>query len=69
LQLFPEKYKKVYRHDHTRLQNQKKANEIDEARYRATEWNVRAHLIVDFLSGMTDDFAMTSYRMLSGMQV
>lgn len=33
------------------------------------EWNARAHLVVDFISGMTDDFAMTTYRTLAGMRL
>jgi dGTPase len=30
------------------------------------EWFSRAHLIVDFLSGMTDDFAYRTYQVISG---
>lgn len=29
----------------------------------------RAHLIVDFISGMTDDFALETYQILSGIKV
>jgi dGTPase len=61
LKLFPERYKKVY--------------EFDRRRYRSianaafAEWILRAHLVVDFVSGMTDDFAMTTYRTLAGMEL
>ncbi len=29
----------------------------------------RAHLIVDFISGMTDDFALETYQILEGIKV
>jgi dGTPase len=35
----------------------------------AVEWNLRAHLIVDFVSGMTDQFAMEFFQMLKGINV
>lgn len=35
----------------------------------AWEWFCRAHLIVDYLSGMTDDFAYRSYRVISGVKL
>jgi dGTPase len=35
----------------------------------AWEWFCRAHLIVDYLSGMTDDFAYRSYQVISGAQL
>ena len=34
-----------------------------------TEWNLRAHLIVDFVSGMTDQFSMEFFQMLKGINV
>jgi dGTPase len=61
LRLFPGKYIKVYRH--YILSDTKD----DEMKFK--EWNARAHLITDFLSGMTDDFAMTTYRTLAGMRL
>ncbi|HEY3590688.1 MAG TPA: dGTPase [Buttiauxella sp.] len=33
------------------------------------EWNLRAHLIVDFISGMTDQFSMDTYQLLKGIKV
>lgn len=61
LSLFPEKYKKVYEH------STKDLPEADDAKF--AEWNARAHLVVDYVAGMTDDFAMTTYRTLSGMRL
>ncbi|KUM44127.1 hypothetical protein AR540_20395 [Pseudomonas sp. EpS/L25] len=33
------------------------------------EWYYRAHLIIDYISGMTDDFALEIYQKLSGIRV
>jgi len=33
------------------------------------EWKLRVHLIVDFVSGMTDQFAMEIFQMLKGIKV
>jgi dGTPase len=33
------------------------------------EWFCRAHLIVDYLSGMTDDFAYRAYQVISGAEL
>ena len=62
LRLFPKNYVKVYWDDVDRLD--KTASD-----FRFLEWNIRAHLIVDFISGMTDDFSMDTYRELSGMKL
>lgn len=32
------------------------------------EWIYRAHLIIDYISGMTDDFALETYQRLSGIK-
>ncbi|MFM0158704.1 dGTPase [Paraburkholderia sediminicola] len=61
LSLFPDRYIKVY--------NQYVDNLPEGDATRFLEWNARAHLVVDFVSGMTDDFAMTTYRTLSGMRL
>jgi dGTPase len=63
LALFPERYIKVYKKTVETL----KEKNADTFCYN--EWNARAHLIVDFVSGMTDDFAMTTYQTLSGMHL
>lgn len=61
LKMFPEKYVKVYKHEVKGIENDDMS--------MAKEWNCRAHLLVDFISGMTDDFAMTTYRNLAGMEL
>lgn len=61
LKLFPEKYIKVYQ---KYIENIAKT---EEGKFQ--EWNARAHLVTDFISGMTDDFAMTTYRTLAGMRL
>jgi hypothetical protein len=61
LALFPGRYLKVYDHALTQFVG------LPDERY--LEWRARAHLVVDFISGMTDDFAMTTYRTLAGMRL
>ena len=39
------------------------------AEERGTELQRRAHLIVDFISGMTDDFALETYQILEGIRI
>lgn len=36
---------------------------------RGSELQRRAHLIVDFISGMTDDFALETYQILEGIRI
>ncbi|WP_204274199.1 dGTPase [Stenotrophomonas maltophilia] len=55
LSLFPNKHKAVY----------SKGDYSD----CFAEWEARAHLVVDYISGMTDDFAVNTYRMLSGTRL
>ncbi|KIF51479.1 MULTISPECIES: dGTPase [Vibrio harveyi group] len=33
------------------------------------EWNLRTHLVIDFVSGMTDQFSMEFFHMLKGINV
>jgi len=33
------------------------------------EWNLRTHLVIDFISGMTDQFAMEFYQLITGINV
>lgn len=63
LALFPEKHKKAYQHALTSYSNKNPQAE------KLHEWNLRCHLIVDFVSGMTDDFALSTYQMLSGIKI
>lgn len=53
----PEKYLKSY------IKN------IDEKTSIHSEWNLRAHLIIDFISGMTDQYALELYQSLTGIKV
>lgn len=39
------------------------------AENRGSEIQRRAHLIVDFISGMTDDFALETYQVLEGIRI
>lgn len=59
--LFPPRHKKTYQHHITTLDS----NDPD---FSFKEWNFRAHLVVDFIAGMTDNFAMNTFRELSGIQ-
>lgn len=36
--------------------------------YSTEEWFLRAHLIVDYISGMTDHFALEMYRLFNGIK-
>ena len=54
INLLPSQCKKSYKHEATA--NPEK------------EWIYRAHLIIDYLSGMTDDFALEMYQKLMGIR-
>jgi dGTPase len=46
-------------------------NELDkdnEEQYKILEWYYRVRLIIDYISGMTDDFALEEYKILSAMK-
>ena len=38
-------------------------------KYKLEEWYYRARLIIDYISGMTDDFAYNEYKVLSALEV
>lgn len=40
-----------------------------QERTHELEWFNRAHLIIDYISGMTDDFALDIYQKLSGIKI
>lgn len=63
LALFPEKHKAAYRHSIAQI------NDLTTIHGKLSEWNHRAHLITDFVSGMTDDFALSTFQNLSGIKV
>lgn len=62
LRLFPKNYIKVYQ-DHLA------DIDITQENYKFYEWNLRAHLITDFISGMTDDFVIKTYQTLNGIKI
>lgn len=57
----PRKHIKVYQHA---LGEIRALEGLTQRNADMLEWMARAHLIVDFLSGMTDDFAIVTYRRL-----
>lgn len=64
--LLPEKHVQAYKVALKKIQG----NVVLNPSYRdLQEWNLRAHLIIDFISGMTDDFALKTYQSLSGIKI
>jgi dGTPase len=63
LSLFPGEYIKAYLHLITQIRNAHGRDEEFE------EWNARAHLVVDFLAGMTDGCAAATFQTLSGVHL
>ena len=61
LSIFPKNYKAVYVEHKCKFSGHKD--------YKLIEWNLRAHLITDFVSGMTDDFAIKTYQVLNGIRL
>lgn len=51
----------AYKNDVEKLDND------DKERYVLLEWYYRVRLITDFISGMTDDFALKEYQVLSAL--
>ncbi len=43
--------------------------EKDTNEYRLPEERIRAHLLVDFIAGMTDDYALEMYQFLEGIKI
>lgn len=58
----PKKYVKAYKYS---LEN----HIFTECTSAQNEWFYRAHLIVDFISGMTDNFALELYKLLHGIEI
>ena len=53
----PEKYLKSYK------------SNVNNNDNKYNEWNLRAHLIIDYISGMTDQYALELYQSLTGIKV
>lgn len=41
----------------------------NDKNFETYEWWLRIHLIIDHISGMTDEFALETYQMLEGIQL
>lgn len=66
VRLLPRKYILVYE-DSMADARVTLANDMDKL--EVYEWFVRAHLIVDYVSGMTDRFALEEFQRLSGIRI
>lgn len=40
-----------------------------ESKFLITEWWLRVHMLIDHISGMTDEYALETYQMLEGISV
>lgn len=56
-----DRYKKSYSHVFDQMKTQRD--------FDIFEWHLRVHLIIDHINGMTDDFALATYQMLTGIKV
>ena len=57
-------YPKTERKRHLTMEK----NKDREENFLVKEWWLRAHLIIDHISGMTDDFALEEYQILSAIK-
>jgi dGTPase len=64
LSIFPERHIKAYLYHLKSLERLQLSGKEKGLR----EWVLRAHLVTDFISGMTDDFAIWSFQTLSGIR-
>ena len=62
------KIEEILQGDNTGLTIQELADESNIDIY-LEEWYYRAHLIVDYISGMTDYHALETFQLLSGIKV
>lgn len=60
--LLPKRYLTVYKSETQKLDE---SNPLCDLK----EWVHRAHFITDYLSGMTDDYALETFQLLSGIKV
>lgn len=45
-----------------------KLDKDDEIKYKLEEWYFRARLVIDYITGMTDDFALDEYKALEALK-
>lgn len=62
----PKKYIDAYKYEYEELKKSCLGNETKFIQY---EWFNRAHLIVDYVSGMTDNFVIETYNLLYGIKL
>lgn len=71
----PDKHLNAYKTAIAKISVKEKDWSVDYfcCKYKATskevEWHLRVHLIVDFVSGMTDQFSMDIYQLLKGINI
>lgn len=65
LALFPKKHIRAYRAALETIDND---SALSDNERKMREWNLRAHLITDYVSGMTDDFALETFQALRGIK-
>ncbi|KAA6327011.1 Deoxyguanosinetriphosphate triphosphohydrolase [termite gut metagenome] len=63
--ILPKKYVKVYEAE---LQKEKLKSYSNEDIIQL-EWFYRAHLIVDFVAGMTDNYSLEVYKLFNGIEI
>ena len=63
----PKKYVEAYKFDRDTKFEACYTTSPDE--FYQFEWFYRCHLIVDYISGMTDNFALETYRLLYGIKI
>lgn len=42
--------------------------DLEQSDFKTREWWLRVHLVIDHITGMTDDFALTTYQTLAGIK-
>ena len=60
--LVGKRYIQAYKHEVSK-------NNESEENFLIKEWWLRAHLIIDHISGMTDEFALETYQMFEGIRL
>lgn len=61
--MLPDKYVEAYKNEIKRCQEQYGGDE----KFIEYEWFYRAHLIVDYIAGMTDNYVIETYNILYGI--